>query len=281
MTRSTGPPRLRKTDEDLGLSEILARLQIQAIYRRSTVDCTPRVRHETGDRVLPRGQRKTPPISRACTRIARQNTIDLQWKMRANYNARPCDGDRKAAGAATMASNGKSNAQSNRNSRKSGRVLRSGCERLTSSDVLACGPWRPNEKRPPTRAGDNSHKSETRISAIADLARKGKREKKALPLSPRSALTARGCGPRASLVRTASCRLDERLGRNPPIAMELPGHLHRQSALARQDVRGALGQDTRAAYFWLRWSRSFSISDCGRSLEICLPTNSTSLSSTP
>ena len=74
-----------------------------------------------------------------------ENTIDLQWKMRANYNARPCEGDRKAAGAATMASNGKSNAQSNRNSRKSGRVLTSGCERLTSSDVVACGPWRPNE----------------------------------------------------------------------------------------------------------------------------------------
>jgi hypothetical protein len=32
-------------------------------------------------------------------------------------------------------------------------------------------------------AGDNSHKSKTRISAIADFARKGKREKKALPLS--------------------------------------------------------------------------------------------------
>jgi hypothetical protein len=27
--------------------------------------------------------------------------------MRANYNARPCDGDRKAAGAATMENNGK------------------------------------------------------------------------------------------------------------------------------------------------------------------------------
>jgi hypothetical protein len=33
-------------------------------------------------------------------------------------------------------------------------------------------------------AGDNSHKSETRISAIADFARKGEREKKALPLFP-------------------------------------------------------------------------------------------------
>jgi len=30
----------------------------------------------------------------------------------------------------------------------------------------------------------SSHKFETRISAIADFARKGKREKKALPLSP-------------------------------------------------------------------------------------------------
>src|SRR5215471_10966853 len=33
--------------------------------------------------------------------------------------------------------------------------------------------------------GRHSHKSETRISAIADFARKGKRKKKALPLSPR------------------------------------------------------------------------------------------------
>jgi hypothetical protein len=31
--------------------------------------------------------------------------------MRANYNARLCDGERKAAGAGTMASNGKNNAQ--------------------------------------------------------------------------------------------------------------------------------------------------------------------------
>src|SRR5262249_60777976 len=35
--------------------------------------------------------------------------------------------------------------------------------------------------------GQRSHKSETRISAIADFAREGKRKKKALPLSP--------CGP--------------------------------------------------------------------------------------
>jgi hypothetical protein len=43
--------------------------------------------------------------------------------MRANYNARPGNGERKAAGAGTMANNGKNNAQNNGNSRKSGRVL--------------------------------------------------------------------------------------------------------------------------------------------------------------
>src|ERR1700756_5300598 len=110
-------------------------------------------------------------ITRSADPHCRKNTIDLQWKMRANYNARPCGGERKAAGAETMKNNGKNNAQNNGNSRKSGRVLTSGCERLTSSDVVVCGPWRPNEKCPPTRAGDNSHKSETRISAIADFAR--------------------------------------------------------------------------------------------------------------
>jgi len=34
------------------------------------------------------------------------------------------------------------------------------------------------------RADDNSHKSETRISAIAYFPREGKRKKKALPLFP-------------------------------------------------------------------------------------------------
>src|SRR5215471_6693761 len=42
-------------------------------------------------------------------------------------------------------------------------------------------------RRPVAVAGVRAHKSETGISAIADFARKGKREKKALPLSPRSA----------------------------------------------------------------------------------------------
>ena len=107
--------------------------------------------------------------------------------MRANYNASPCKGKGKAIGAGTMANNEKNNAQNNGNSRKSGRVLTSGCERLSSSDVVAWGRWRPNEKCPPTRAGDNAHKSETRISAIADFVRGGKRKIKALPLSPRPA----------------------------------------------------------------------------------------------
>src|SRR5205807_2362375 len=44
-----------------------------------------------------------------------RNTIDLQWKIDANYNARPWSGERKAAGATTMAKNEKNNPQSNRN----------------------------------------------------------------------------------------------------------------------------------------------------------------------
>jgi hypothetical protein len=36
-----------------------------------------------------------------------KNTGDLQWEMRANYNARPCTGERKAAGAKTMENNEK------------------------------------------------------------------------------------------------------------------------------------------------------------------------------
>ena len=56
-------------------------------------------------------------------KAAKKNTIDLQWKMGANYNARPCDGERKSAGAITMANNGKNNAQSNGNNGTHGRVL--------------------------------------------------------------------------------------------------------------------------------------------------------------
>ena len=68
------------------------------------------------------------------------------------YNARPCDSERKAAGAGTMANNGKNNAQNNGNSRKSGRVLTSDCERSRSSDVVAWGRWRPNESGPMKKA---------------------------------------------------------------------------------------------------------------------------------
>jgi hypothetical protein len=60
--------------------------------------------------------------------------------MRANYNARPCDGERKAAVPRTMASNGKNNAQSNGNSRKSGRVLTSGCDRGKTGNDAAREP---------------------------------------------------------------------------------------------------------------------------------------------
>jgi hypothetical protein len=116
-----------------------------------------------------------------------QNTIDLQWKMRANYNVSPCAGEEKTAGAGTMANNGKNNAQNNGKQSDLRARLTPGYERSTSSDVVACGPWRPNEKRPPTRAGDNSHKSETRISAIADFARecKGKKKRSGYPCGAR------------------------------------------------------------------------------------------------
>jgi hypothetical protein len=64
-----------------------------------------------------------PEIQAICReKNSAKNTIDLQWKMRANYNASPCAGEEKTAGAGTMANNRKNNAQSNRNSRTSGRV---------------------------------------------------------------------------------------------------------------------------------------------------------------
>jgi hypothetical protein len=133
--------------------------------------------------------RRAPQVRR------KKNTGDLQWKIGANCNARPCDSERKAAGATTMENNGKNNAQNNGNRRTSGRVLTSGRERSRSYDVAARGRWRPNEKSPPGRAGDNSHKSETRISAIADFARQRKRKKKALPLFPRRVLSRPGASP--------------------------------------------------------------------------------------
>ena len=83
-----------------GSVRFLARLQIQAIYRESGFSFNLRVERTDG---------KGPPskIQSICNR-----------KCDANYNAKPCAGEGKAAGAGTMANNGKSNAQSNGNSRK-------------------------------------------------------------------------------------------------------------------------------------------------------------------
>jgi hypothetical protein len=83
-----------------------------------------------------------------------KNTMDLQWKMRANYNARPCNGERKAAGAKTMKNNGKNNAQNNENNGTSGRALtRSGGPGLS----MGCA----DQAR--------ARKAETRIHAIAQM----------------------------------------------------------------------------------------------------------------
>jgi hypothetical protein len=79
--------------------------------------------------------------------------------MRANYNARPCDGERKAAVPRTMASNGKNNAQNNGNSRKSGRVL---THRLVISTS-----YRHPQKQSPAAERRRAQTSETRINAIA------------------------------------------------------------------------------------------------------------------
>jgi hypothetical protein len=53
--------------------------------------------------------------------------MDLQWKIAANYNVRPCKGKRNAARARTMGNNGKNNAKNNGNNRKFGRLSMSGC----------------------------------------------------------------------------------------------------------------------------------------------------------
>jgi hypothetical protein len=43
---------------------------------------------------------KGPP--RSVQKNFKKNTIDLQWKIDANYNAKPCAAKRKAASAGTM-----------------------------------------------------------------------------------------------------------------------------------------------------------------------------------
>jgi hypothetical protein len=124
------------------------------------------------------------------TGMARQNTVDLRRKkIQAIYNGKSAPITMQGLATATekppaqkqwktIEKTIKNNAQNNGNRRKSGRVLASGSARLRSSDVAAWGRWRPNEKAR-RGAGDNSHKSETRISAIADFVREGKQEKKA------------------------------------------------------------------------------------------------------
>jgi hypothetical protein len=53
-------------------------------------------------------------VLRASTENFAKNTIDLQWKMRANYNVRPCAGEKKAAGVRTMENNEKTMRKSHR-----------------------------------------------------------------------------------------------------------------------------------------------------------------------
>jgi hypothetical protein len=66
-------------------------------------------------------------------------------------------------------------------SRKNNLSIQAGlCDRPESA--LQLPSHGPKPKCPPMSSGGRrSHKSETRISAIADFAREGKREKKALP----------------------------------------------------------------------------------------------------
>jgi hypothetical protein len=117
--------------------------------------------------------------------------------MGANYNARLCAGSRKSAGARTMENNGKNNAQNSGTvghpgALTSGRDL--GKDRaLQTTLVLRKAPHHPQDvgllsalperERPPMSSGGRrSQCSETRISAIADFARKRKPKKKALLL---------------------------------------------------------------------------------------------------
>jgi hypothetical protein len=76
-------------------------------------------------------------VRNAGEKFSQKNTIDLQWKMRANYNARPCDGERKAAGAGTMKNNGKNNAQNNGNSRNPGAYSRSAWSHRRPTKTIA------------------------------------------------------------------------------------------------------------------------------------------------
>jgi hypothetical protein len=96
-----------------------------------------------------------------------KNTGDLQGAGLRKYNISPCNREKKINRPET----GK-----NRREKQAETIEKQGTALLAAT------------KNPPMSSGGrHSHKSETRISAIADFARKGKREKKALPLFLRSA----------------------------------------------------------------------------------------------
>jgi hypothetical protein len=57
--------------------------------------------------MLSAGERRKLLRSQPVPGLQNRNTGDLQWEMRANYNARYCADERKAVGARTMVINEK------------------------------------------------------------------------------------------------------------------------------------------------------------------------------
>lgn len=114
-----------------------------------------------------------------------QNTNDLQWKMRRQLQCKALQGRQKSR---RRRNNGKQwKKQCAEQSKQSEYGSTCTTVRREAADILARAP-RGHEKSPPiSRGGRHSQKPETRIPAIADLARKCKRETKAFPLFPRSA----------------------------------------------------------------------------------------------
>src|SRR5262249_3524519 len=151
-------------------------------------------------------------------------------------------GFKKSAGARTMENNGKNNAQSNRNRRKipasadvrldagrqgDGAAREPPLGEMRRFDILVMPEA---TKSPPMSSGRRqSHEFETRISAIADFARKGKREKKALPLFPRSRMAAtiaptkQGASPSAGPTYFRSAPADPAKARPRCAAARAPG----------------------------------------------------------
>jgi hypothetical protein len=101
----------------------------------------------------------------------RKNTIDLQWKMRANYNATPCNGERKAAGARTM-------------EKTMEKTMRRAME---ASEIRARADASPGhidtpQTQSPAAERRRAHTSKTRISAIAHSS--AERTLKSAPVIP-------------------------------------------------------------------------------------------------